>query len=206
MVFSTILLLGFIFQPVRIKYNGGGDWYNDPEILPNLCNELAKRVPSVKVKPEEVVLTFEDDRIFRYPFLFITGHGNISLSQSEIENLRKYVFNGGFIYIDDDFGMDEYFRKEFKKWFPEYELKEVPLNHPIYNLYYKFPKGLPKIHEHYEGRPVALGLFIGGRLSLLYTYNSNISDGWTDRYNDPDSLREEAFKFGINLILYSLLY
>ncbi|HOK22785.1 MAG TPA: DUF4159 domain-containing protein [Candidatus Hydrothermia bacterium] len=201
-----LLLASYVFQPVRIKYDGGGDWYNDPEILANLSSELRHRIPFIKTKQEELVLTLDSKEIFKYPFLFITGHGNIHLSDEEIENLRKYLMNGGFVYIDDDFGMDEFFRKEIKRWLPEYELKEVPLEHPIYNLVYSFPKGVPKIHEHYEGAPKALGIFIGGRLSLLYTYNSNISDGWTDRYNDPDSLRELAIEFGVNLVLYSLLY
>lgn len=201
-----LLVFSFVFQPVRIKYEGGGDWYNDPEILVNLSNELKKRVPNIKVRSEEKILTFDSEEIFNFPFLFVTGHGNIYLKEREIENLRKYVQNGGFVYIDDDYGMDEFFRKEIKRWFPERELKEVPLDNPIYNIYYKFPRGLPKIHEHYEGAPKALGIFIGERLALLYTYNSNISDGWTTRYNDPDSLREEAIKFGINLILYSILY
>lgn len=201
-----LIVFSFVFQPVRIKYEGGGDWYNDPEILVNLSNELKKRVPYIKVKTEERVLTLDNDEIFRYPFLFITGHGNIHLSEGEIKNLREYLQNGGFIYIDDDYGMDEFLRKEVKRWFPDRDLKEVPLEHPIYNIYYKFPRGLPKIHEHYEGAPKALGIFIGNRLALLYTYNSNISDGWTTRYNDPDSLREEAIKFGVNLILYSMLF
>ncbi|MEO0285521.1 MAG: DUF4159 domain-containing protein [candidate division WOR-3 bacterium] len=196
----------FIFQPVRIKYGGGGDWYNDPEILPNLANELKKRVPFIKVASEEKVLTLDNEDIFKYPFLFITGHGNIYLSENEIKNLRLYLQNGGFVYIDDDYGMDEYFRKEIRRWFPDKELKEVPLENPIYHIFYKFPRGLPKIHEHHEGAPKAFGIFFGDRIALLYTYNSNISDGWTTRYNDPDSLREEAIKFGINIVLYSLLF
>lgn len=202
----VLLMFSYVFQPVRIKYDGGGDWYNDPDILVNLCGEIKRRVPFIRIKQEEVVLTLESEDIFNYPFLFITGHGNIHLNESEIENLREYLINGGFVYVDDDFGMDEFFRKEIKRWLPQYELKEVPLNHPIYSVFYKFPRGLPKIHEHYEGAPKALGIFIGGRLALLYTFNSNISDGWTNRYNDPDSLRELAFRFGTNLVLYSLLY
>ncbi len=204
--FLGALLISFIFQPVRVKYDGGGDWYNDPEILPNLCHELTTRLPFFSVRKEEKILKLDNEEIFQYPFLFLTGHGNIRLSEEEIKNLRKYVFNGGFVYIDDDYGIDESFRKEIKRWFPDYELREVPLHHPIYSIYYRFPNGLPKIHEHYEGSPKALGIFIGNRLTLLYTYNSNISDGWTNRYNDPDSLREEAFKFGINLVLYSIIY
>ncbi len=201
-----LFVLTFVFQPIRIKYEGGGDWYNDPEILVNLTSELKKRVPYIKVLPGEKILSLESEEIFNYPFLFITGHGNIHLTQKEIENLRGYIENGGFVYIDDDYGIDEFFRKEIKRWFPEKNLIEVPLDHAIYNIFYRFPNGLPKIHEHYAGAPKALGIFVGDRLSLLYTYNSNISDGWTTRYNDPDSLREQAIRFGINLILYSILY
>jgi hypothetical protein len=201
-----LFVLTFVFQPIRIKYEGGGDWYNDPEILVNLTSELKKRVPYIKVLPGEKILSLESEEIFNYPFLFITGHGNIHLTQKEIENLRGYIENGGFVYIDDDYGIDEFFRKEIKRWFPEKNLIEVPLDHAIYNIFYRFPNGLPKIHEHYTGAPKALGIFVGDRLSLLYTYNSNISDGWTTRYNDPDSLREQAIRFGINLILYSILY
>lgn len=206
MILSLLFLLSFIFQPVRIKYKGGGDWYNDPEILPNITRELKERVNNIEVNPREKILTLKDPEIFNYPFLFITGHGNIVLSDDEIQNLRKYLRSGGFVYIDDDYGMDKFIRRELKRAFPDKKLEEIPFTHPIYHIFYNFPEGLPKIHEHYKGPPRAYGIFLGGRLSLLYTFNSNISDGWTDRYGDPQEIREKAVRFGINIILYSILY
>lgn len=201
----TFLML-LLFVPVRIKYHGGGDWYNDPEILPNLMRELKSRVQNIEVKQEEIVLTPDDDRIFEYPFLFITGHGNIRLSEKEVKNLRRYLLNGGFLYIDDDYGLDKYIRRELRKVFPNKELVEVPFSHPIYHMFYDFPKGLPKIHEHYKGPPKGYGIFVNGRLCLFYTYNTNISDGWTKRHNDPPKKIEEAFRMGVNIILYALSY
>ncbi len=203
-----ILLLSIMlfFVPVRIKYMGGGDWYNDPEILPNLMKELKIRVKSIDVSEEQVVLSLDDDRIFNYPFLFITGHGNIRLSQKEIENLRKYLYGGGFLYIDDDYGLDKFIRRELKRVFPDKKLEKVPFSHPIYHMFYDFPTGLPKIHEHYKGPPEGYGIFIDGRLAVFYTYNTNISDGWTDRHNDPPEKMEQAFRMGVNIILYALMY
>ena len=202
----TLLLALFLLVPVRIKYQGGGDWYNDPEILPNLMREIKSRVQNIDVKPEEVVLSLDDVRIFEYPFLFITGHGNIRLSEREVQNLRRYLENGGFLYIDDDYGLDKYIRRELKKVFPHKKLVKVPFSHPIYHMFYDFPEGLPKIHEHYKGPPEGYGIFINGRLAVFYTYNTNISDGWTDRHNDPPEKMEQAFRMGVNIVLYSLLY
>ncbi len=201
-LFLSLLL----FVPVRIKYQGGGDWYNDPEILPNLMREVKSRVQNIDVKSEEVVLTLDDERIFEYPFLFITGHGNIRLSEEEVNNLRRYLYNGGFLYIDDDYGLDKYIRRELKKVFPHKRLVKVPFSHPIYHMFYDFPDGLPKIHEHYKGPPEGYGIFIDGRLAVFYTYNTNISDGWTDRHKDPPEKMEEAFRMGVNIILYSISY
>ena len=201
-----LLLALLLFTPVRVKYNGGGDWYNDPEILPNLMRELKIRVKNIDATEDQVVLSLEDDRIFNYPFLFLTGHGNIRLSSKEIENLRKYLNNGGFLYIDDDYGLDKFIRRELKRVFPRKKLQKVPFSHPIYHVFYDFPKGLPKIHEHYKGPPEGYGIFINGRLTVFYTFNTNISDGWTDRHNDPPQKMEEAFKMGVNIVLYALLY
>lgn len=201
-----LISLFLFFAPVRVKYMGGGDWYNDPEILPNLMKEFKRRVKNVDVVEEEVVLTLDDERIFNYPFLFITGHGNIRLSGKEIENLRKYILSGGFLYIDDDYGLDKYIRRELKRVFPDKDLVKVPFSHPIYHMFYDFPDGLPKIHEHYKGPPEGYGIFIKGRLAVFYTYNTNISDGWTDRHNDPPEKMEQAFRMGVNILLYALLY
>lgn len=201
------LLLAFSllaqFQIARLKYSGGGDWYNDPEIIPNLCKELNKRT-NISALTDEAQVTLLDEKLYNYPFLFMTGHGNISFSDEEVRRLRGFLERGGFLYADDDYGMDESFRREMKKVFPNAELVELPIDHPIYHSFYHFPQGLPKIHEHYEGPPKGYGIFIGGRMAVFYTYNSNISDGWTDRYNDPPEKREEAIRMGINIIAYFL--
>ncbi len=193
------------FQLARLKYRGGGDWYNDPDVLPNLAQELTKRV-GICVAPDEAVVDVGSKEIFNYPFLYLTGHGNIRLTDEEAANLREYLENGGFLYADDDYGMDKSFRREIKKVFPEKELVEIPFNHPIYHIFYDFPNGLPKIHEHKPGPPHGYGIFVGGRLVVFYTYNTNISDGWTPNHNDPEEKREQAFRMGVNIVLYSLLY
>ncbi len=202
----TLILLGILeFQLVRLKYDGGGDWYNDPEILPNLATEIERRT-GVKMIKSQVVLDVGDPRIRNYPFLFMTGHGKVELSPLDARNLREYLEAGGFLYIDDDYGMDKYIRKEIKKIFPDKELVEVPFDHPIYHIFYEFKEGPPKIHEHYKGPPKGYGIFIGDRLALYYTYNSNVSDGWTDVYGDPPEIREKAIKMGINIFLYAITY
>ncbi len=194
------------FQIARLKYQGGGDWYNDPSIIPNLTKEFTRRT-GININNSEKIIEIENSDFFSFPFIFITGHGNIYFSPSEIERLRVFVDNGGFIYIDDDYGMDNYIRKEIVKIFPDVKLVEIPYSYPIYNIYYKFSEGLPKIHEHYDGAPHGYGIFIKGRLVLFYTYNTNISDGWAspEVHKDPPAKREEAFQMGINIILFSLL-
>jgi len=202
-----ITLLSSPLQMVRVKYSGGGDWYNDPSIIPNMMAEFEKRT-GTPTKKQEVVLSLDNDGIFSYPVLFITGHGKIILNERECEMLRKYLENGGFVYADDDYGMDMYIRQQLKKAFPNHQLTEVPFDHPIYHIFYNFPKGLPKIHEHYKGPPYGYGIFINGKLSLFYTYNTNISDGWADPdvHKDPQNKREEAFKMGTNIIFYALTW
>ncbi len=201
-VFLLITVFGQL-QIARLKYGGGGDWYNDPEIIPNLCRELNRRTNIVALT-DEVTVSLLDDKIYQYPFLFMTGHGNISFSDEEVVRLRRYLEAGGFLYADDDYGMDESFRREMKKVFPGADLVELPFDHPIYHQIYNFDAGPPKIHEHYEGSPRGYGIYVGGRLAVYYTYNSNISDGWTDRYNDPEDVREQAIRMGINIISYFL--
>ncbi|MEO0104277.1 MAG: DUF4159 domain-containing protein [candidate division WOR-3 bacterium] len=198
LVFSII----FNLTIARLKYEGGGDWYNDPEIIPNLAKEINRRT-NVKVEEKEEIITLLSENLYQYPFIFMTGHGNINFSEKEAKNLRDYLLNGGFLYADDDYGMDTAFRREIKKVFPEKELVEIPINFPIFHIFYSFNK-LPKIHEHYEGPPKAFGIFHEKRLVLFYTWNTNISDGWTDRYNDPPEKREEAIRMGINIFLYAL--
>ncbi len=202
-----ISLLSTPIQMVRVKYSGGGDWYNDPSIIPNMMSEFEKRT-GIPTKKQEVVLSLDDDKIFSYPILFITGHSKIVLSDKECKMLRRYIENGGFVYADDDYGMDMYIRQQIKKAFPNHQLTEVPFDNPIFHIFYNFSKGLPKIHEHYKGPPHGYGIFIDGRLSLFYTYNTNISDGWADPdvHKDPQKKREEAFKMGTNIIYYAITY
>jgi hypothetical protein len=210
-ILLLILLFGINFMAAqnfsiaRLKYEGGGDWYNDPEIVPNLAQELNKRT-NIKSDIIEKVVSLKDEELFRDPFLFVTGHGNINLSDAEVKNLRAFLTSGGFLYADDDYGMDESFRREMKKVFPDCELVELPTDHLIYHIIYDFPNGLPKIHEHYDGPPKGLGIFYQERLVVFYTWNSNISDGWTEAHNDPSEKREQAFKLGINIVAYALTH
>jgi hypothetical protein len=199
-----ILTLAGQFQIARLKYGGGGDWYNDPELIPNLCQEVNRRT-SIKMSIDEAQVSLLDEKLYQYPFLFMTGHGNVSFTDEEVVRLRHYLEAGGFLYADDDYGMDESFRREMKKVFPNSDLVELPFDHPIYHSFYDFFEGPPKIHEHYEGPPRGYGIFVGGRLVVFYTYNSNVSDGWTDRYNDPLEKREQALRMGVNIIAWFVM-
>jgi len=189
----------------RVKYQGGGDWYNDPESLPNLCRELNRRT-TVEADEEQAIVSVEDDALFSYPILFMTGHGNIRFTEKEVARLRTYLTHGGFLYADDDYGMDEAFRREMEKVFPHNAFVELPRDHPIYRAHYEFPNGLPKIHEHAGKRPQGFGIFYGERLVVLYTYETNISDGWADpeTHEDLPAKREQAFRLGINIVVYAL--
>jgi hypothetical protein len=192
-------------QIARLKYNGGGDWYNDPSAEVNLLQFINNNT-DIKVNPEYVFVDIATNDLFQYPILFITGHGNIVLSDSDVEKLRMYCERGGFIYIDDDYGMDKSIRREVKKVFPNTELLELPFNHSIYNIVYDFTNGPPKTHEHDNNPPQGFGIYIDERLVLYYTYESNPSDGWADErvHNNPVEKREEALKFGANIIIYAL--
>ncbi|MBT0608718.1 DUF4159 domain-containing protein [Aequorivita echinoideorum] len=186
-----------------LQYGGGGDWYSNPTSLPNLvkfCNEQIDT--AIKTKPENVTPGSVD--LFDYPFVHMTGHGNVYFSAEEAENLRKYLMSGGFLHIDDNYGMDEYIRKELVKIFPDRELRELPGNHPLFNYVYKFPDGLPKIHEHDRGRAQAFGIFVEDRLVLLYTFESDLGDGWENPevHNDPADVRLKALQMGANIIKY----
>ncbi len=192
------------FQIARLQYEGGGDWYNDPDVIPNLVKFIKKYV-NIELEDSQAVVHVSSREIFKYPIVYLTGHGNLFLRDIDAKNLRDYLISGGFLYVDDDYGLDKYFRKEIKKVFPDRNLIELPLDHPLFNLYWKFPKGLPKIHEHYPGPPRAYGIFYDRKLVVLYTYNSNISDGWTPRHNDPPQKREEALRFGMNIVLFATL-
>ncbi len=207
----VISLLFFLFsffsfsQDIAIlKYKGGGDWYGNPTALPNLiayCNDnIDTRIQS---KPQAVEVGSSD--IFQYPFLHMTGHGNVFFSDEDAENLRNYLISGGFLHIDDNYGMEPFVTKEFKKVFPNNEFIELPKDHDIFNIVYTFPKGLPKIHEHDGKRPQAFGVFHENRLIVLFTYESDLGDGWEDPeiHNDPEDVREKALKMGANIVKYA---
>ncbi|MFH1050620.1 MAG: DUF4159 domain-containing protein [bacterium] len=196
-----------LFQLVRVKYSGGGDWYNDPTGDVNMMKFLAKNT-NIKVNPIYKFVDLSSDNLFMYPVLFLTGHGNVNFSTQEARNLRAYLENGGFLYIDDDYGLDPYIRKEMKKVFPEQEFVELPFNYGIYNIQYKFPNGLPKIHKHDDKAPQGFGLFHNKRLCVFYGFESNIGDGWVDPdiYNDPEERRQQAFKMGTNIIVWALTH
>lgn len=187
----------------RLQYDGGGDWYNDPEVLPNLA-KYANLTLSTDFPVDQETVKASEAKLYDYPFVYLTGHGNIRFTDRELDNLRNWMLRGGFLYADDDYGMDESFRREIKRVFPERELVELGPDFPLYSCFYSFSK-LPKIHEHDGKAPRAYGLFDdSGRLMLLYTYESNISDGWADpeTHKDPPEIREQAFRFGVNIIYY----
>lgn len=203
--FFSLFSIVLVAQEVAIlKYKGGGDWYSNPTALPNLIKYCNNNINTkIKSKPETVEVGSTD--IFQYPFLHMTGHGNVFFNDNDAENLRSYLISGGFLHIDDNYGMQPYITKELKKVFPNNELIEIPANHEIFNIAYKFPQGLPKIHEHDGKRPQALGIFYEDRLVLLFTFESDLGDGWEDAevHNDPAEVREKALKMGANIVKYA---
>ncbi len=193
------------FSIARIHYGGGGDWYSDPSSIPNLLNFL-KSNTSISTNSDEVRIKLTDENIFQYPYLYLTGHGNIKFSDNEVIVLRNILMNNGFLHADDNYGMDISFRREMKRVFPNKELIALPNDHLIFNNYYNFPNGLPKIHEHDSKPPEALALFENDRIIVLYTYESDLGDGWEDEsvHQDPWEIREAALKMGVNIIYFSL--
>src|SRR6185437_12428066 len=189
----------------RLQYDGGGDWYANPSSLPNLLEAIATRT-SLKVERTEARITLMDDRLWDYPFIHVTGHGNIHFSDAEVARLREYLERGGFIHFSDNYGMDESFRREIKRIFPDRPLVDVPLSHPIYHVVYDMPKGIPKIMEH-DGKPAqGLGIFIGDRLALYYSYQTDLSDGWEGPEVEDEvtpAMHEAAIRMGVNLFVYA---
>ena len=203
-IFTTNLFSQF-FTIARIQYGGGGDWYSDPSSLPNLLAFVNSNTP-IKTMQKEIKIKLTDNNANHYPYYYLTGHGNIKFTNNEIISLREILSNGGFLHADDNYGMDKSLRREIKKIFPNKELIELPHNHPIFKSYYNLTNGLPKIHEHDNKPPQALGIFNNDKLIVLYTYESDLGDGWEDSsvHNCPEELRENALKMGVNIIYYAL--
>ena len=197
-------LLGFSQEIALGKYAGGGDWYANPTSLPNLVKFCNQNI-NTKLNPKIITVEVGSSELFSYPFVHLTGHGNVVFSANDVQNLQKYLAAGGFLHIDDNYGMDQYIRKEIKKVFPNNDLKEIPALHEIFKTPYPFPNGLPKIHEHENKQPQAFGIFIENKLVLLYTFECDLGDGWEDKevHNDPEDVREKAFKMGANIINYA---
>ncbi len=188
----------------RLHYDGGGDWYANPSSLPNLLGAVAERT-GLRVSAREKVVQLGDDEIWTVPYLHMTGHGNVHFSDAELVILRRWLVQGGFLHASDNYGMDESFRREMARLFPDHPLVEVPLDHPIYHLVYDFPKGLPKIHEH-DGKPAqGFGIFLDGRLAVFYDYQCDLGDGWEDPevHKDPPEKHEAALRMGVNLFAYA---
>lgn len=205
-IFSIFNFTEPTYKIAKIKYNGGGDWYGDRTALTNLikfCNDNLK----TNIKPEEDVVEVGSETLFNYPFTFLTGHGNVIFSDQEVKNLRKYLIGGGFLHIDDNYGLDKFIRPQMKKVFPELEFVELPVNHPIFHQKFAFPNGLPKIHEHDGKRPQGFGLIYKGRLVCFYTYECDLGNGWEDAgtyAGDSAESRLKALKMGADIVQYAL--
>ena len=188
----------------KLKYNGGGDWYANKTALPNLISFCNAHL-NTSLAPEEEVVEVGSPELFLYPYVYMTGHGNVVFSDEEAENLRKYLLAGGFLHIDDNYGMDEFVRLEMKKVFPELEFVDLPPDHPIYQQKYTFKQGIPKIHEHDGQAPQGLGLLYQGRLVCFYSYETDLGNGWEDQriHNDPEEKRQQALQMGANIVTYA---
>ena len=213
-IFYLIILVSFCipnhiplgaFSISRIHYGGGGDWYSDKSSISNLL-EFVSQNTDIITEGEERIVKIGDNNFYEESYFYLTGHGNIKLSNEESIILREHLINGAFLHADDNYGMDQSFRKAIKQIFPDKEFVEIPPTHDLFNIYYKFPTGLPKIHEHDNKRPQALGIFHNKQLLVLYTYESDLGDGWENKnvHDDPDDLREQALRMGTNIITYFL--
>jgi hypothetical protein len=195
-------------QVARVKYSGGGDWYSDEQSLTELL-AFTRQNTLLDVAAKEEVVELTSDKVFAYPYLYLTGHGNIRLSQSEAERLRRYLQGGGFLHIDDNYGLDEHIRRELQKVFPDQALVEVPFDHPVYHTRFDFANGLPKIHEHDGEPPKGFGLFDdSGRLMVFYSYESDLGDGWEPEsvHDNPPEKRRAALRMGTNLLTYAMTH
>jgi len=208
LIYLFLILVNVVYaqQIAVLHYNGGGDWYSNPTALPNLvkfCNQQLKT--NIAKKIAEV--TPDSPDVFDYPYIHATGHGNILFNESEVENLQKYLKGGGFLHIDDNYGMKEYAKREILKLFPDQKMVSIGTDHSIFKVKFPFPQGLPKIHEHDNKKPQAEGVFINDRLVVLLTYECDLGDGWEDQevHNDPQEVRQKALQMGANIIYYSFL-
>lgn len=207
----TCVCIPFVIQAqdnalriAKLKYNGGGDWYANKTALPNLINFCNKNL-NMNIFNQESIVEVGSSDIFYYPFIYMTGHGNVSFSTEEVKNLRTYLTSGGFLHIDDNYGLAKFVRVEMKKVFPEYDFVELPASHPVFHQKYDFPRGLPKIHEHDNKPPQGFGIFHKGRLVCFFSYESDLGNGWEDAiiYNDPEEIRQKALKMGANLLSFA---
>ena len=199
---------GPTIQIARVQYQGGGDWYSDEESLVELL-AYARQHTLLDVPPQEDVVELTSDKVFSYPYLYLTGHGNVTFSAAEADRLRRYLLRGGFLHVDDNYGLDEYIREELEKVFPEKQLVELPFDHPIYHTRYDFPDGLPKIHEHDGERPQGYGILDdSGRLMVFYTHETDLGDGWEPAsvHNNPPEKRRAALRMGVNILAYAMTH
>lgn len=190
---------------VQLQYSGGGDWYANPSGLPNLLRAIRERT-GLDVMDRPLQLKVTDPNLWSHPYLYLTGHGNVRFSEEEIQILRRYLTSGGFMHADDNYGLDESFRREMKRVFPDKDLVELPASHPVYHTMYDFPRGMPKIHQH-DGRPAqGFGIVHEGRVIVFYSYETDLGNGWEDaeRYNDSPEAREAALRMGVNLFVYAI--
>jgi hypothetical protein len=192
----------------RLKYSGGGDWYNDPSAIPNLARFMNANT-GVRIREDETKISVMDERLFSFPVLFLTGHGQVSFTEREAERLRLYLESGGFLYADDDYGLDGSFRLAMKQVFPDRDWIELPFSHGIHSIHFRFEDGLPKIHEHDDKPPRGFGILDDNdRLMVFYTYETNLSDGWADPdvHGDPEEKRQQALKMGTNIMIWAILH
>jgi len=191
----------------RLKYGGGGDWYANPTSVPRLIAEARARA-GLDLASQPDIVEPGSPRLFEYAVVFVTGHGRIAFDEAERRNLRRYLLSGGFLHVDDNYGLDEYFRPEVRRLFPDKPLVELPYSHPIYHCFYDFPRGLPKIHEHHGGPPHGYAIIHQGRVVLFYSFNTDLNDGWEapEVHKDPPEVREQAIRMGVNILVYALTH
>lgn len=211
-LYGIIVVMGLFafkaptYKMAKLKYNGGGDWYANRTALPNLIQFCNKNI-GTNFDEEEAIAEVGSADLFNYPFVYMTGHGNVTFSDQETQNLRKYLMGGGFLHIDDNYGLDKFIRPQMKKVFPELEFIELPSNHILYNQKFKFASGLPKIHEHDDKRPQGFALIYKGRIVCYYTYECDLGNGWEDAgtyAGDSEETRQKALKMGANLVHLAL--